>query len=501
MKTAEVKTSKRIRHCFPRKELYHRFIHSPELCYASQAKPLFGIGNYLRIGPVNRNITLKDFEELEFYHKSFLLAIIDRDKKIILVNTTYSDHCYELLNSIPDNYKVFLTDKAIPSFKVLEDFELVLKIHCEYLINDLLDRTFSPFYAALNGKVKVLYIDIHRTLEHQDTQTYRTQYKNFGLLNLKQFVTKYKIKKYSWYKTPLHEKYDLIINTRNYDRRHISINYPSIKQIISKTLFKKSEITYLEQYYFYSKYCFGNSIPFKDVLLNWNVNLNIEEAARYFNKRNVYFDIIWCKEEKSWKDFVKLAVKTNKNRVDKYIQECIRKSDENYKEAKAKLKENVSYTVDNWRNNKPIPIQKITYRKFIPHSRHDRKGKWIDAEVISNIKPFDNTLLRLSKDGKTIKTSLHASVPLEAGITMYKMFMKGRANAPHKTSWTTSDFGNVKVGIYNLRFIAYKDKVTNYGNSLGYKEWLIQIGCHALWLDDINEFIKYYNLEKEFGLK
>ena len=107
-------------------------------------------------------------------------------------------------------------------------------------------------------------------------------------------------------------------------------------------------------------------------------------------------------------------------------------------------------------------------------------------------------MLRLSKDGTTIETSRYARVPLEAGIKMYKMFMIGRRNAPNKTTWTTSDFGNVKVGIYNLRFITYKDKVTDFGKPLGYKEWLIQIGCHSLWLDDIKEFIKYYNLESKF---
>lgn len=81
---------------------------------------------------------------------------------------------------------------------------------------------------------------------------------------------------------------------------------------------------------------------------------------------------------------------------------------------------------------------------------------------------------------------------------MYKMFIIGRTNNPNCTSWTTSNFGNVKVGIYNLRFITYKDKVSDSGTPLGYKEWCIQIGCHALWLDDIEDFIKYYHLEDKF---
>lgn len=82
---------------------------------------------------------------------------------------------------------------------------------------------------------------------------------------------------------------------------------------------------------------------------------------------------------------------------------------------------------------------------------------------------------------------------------MYKMFKIYRANNPNCTSWTTSDFGKVNVGIYNLRFIIYKDKVTDSGINLGRKEWCIQIGCHSLWLDDVEDFIRYYHLEDKFN--
>ena len=82
---------------------------------------------------------------------------------------------------------------------------------------------------------------------------------------------------------------------------------------------------------------------------------------------------------------------------------------------------------------------------------------------------------------------------------MYKFFNNLRSIDKDATQWTTSDFGNIKVGIYNLRFIQYKEKTTA-NKTLDYKEWLIQIGCHSLWLDDINNFIQYYHLEKEFGL-
>ena len=84
------------------------------------------------------------------------------------------------------------------------------------------------------------------------------------------------------------------------------------------------------------------------------------------------------------------------------------------------------------------------------------------------------------------------------GIKMYRMFKIYRTNNPSCTSWTERNFGKVNVGIYNLRFITYKEKTTDTGVKLGRKEWCIQIGCHALWLDDIEDFIRYYHLEDKF---
>ena len=83
---------------------------------------------------------------------------------------------------------------------------------------------------------------------------------------------------------------------------------------------------------------------------------------------------------------------------------------------------------------------------------------------------------------------------------MYKLFNKLIQSKPKEILFTSNDFGNVNVGIYNLRFIAYKDKIDKNKNNLNHKEWVIQIGCHDLWLDDINEFIHYYKLEDKFGL-
>ena len=49
MEYVEFKVRKgRIRHCYPRKEVYHRWIHSPEYVYSDHECLLSGKCNYLR---------------------------------------------------------------------------------------------------------------------------------------------------------------------------------------------------------------------------------------------------------------------------------------------------------------------------------------------------------------------------------------------------------------------------------------------------------------------
>lgn len=31
-------------------------------------------------------------------------------------------------------------------------------------------------------------------------------------------------------------------------------------------------------------------------------------------------------------------------------------------------------------------------------------------------------------------------------------------------------------------------------------DWCIVVGCHYIWYEDILDFIKYYKLEKDFGI-
>lgn len=200
-------------------------------------------------------------------------------------------------------------------------------------------------------------------------------------------------------------------------------------------------------------------------------------------------------QERTWNEFVIRCIEVNDKIIDNIIKDNIDKSAQNYREALITLRSRTSCIVNDWREYKSSSYVKVLYRKYIPPKTRNKRGEWIDDYVANYIPDdFEYVQLRLSKDKPRIETSRHAIVSLEAGVYMYKLFKK----TIKTTSGTSFDFSNknIKVGIYNLRFIKYTEKPNSNGN----KDWLIQIGCHSIWLNEVEDFIKYYHLEDKFGV-
>lgn len=501
MVDAESKTkTKRIRHCYPRQEVYHRFIHDSEYYYSNQAHAISSKGNYLSLGDIGRYKSIADIEQY-WYPGNRVFAIINRENKKILVSHKYRDITYELLNSIPDDYEVFHCKDDIPFCNILhyENIDALARLHLQYSIECYVECYLRNFYAVLNGK-KVLHRNIDSFLK-DDIRSVNIdrclRYYHFEYATIKQFVKKYKIKQRTWYNECLNDKFKFCLYYP-YSWSHTTIKLPTIKQVLTNTVFTKSQLETFRKRCFYTKYCYGRGIPYTDVDKYYGTDITHDEAVRYFNKRNLYLNNEWLVDIHNWNDLISKTKEIEEKIHTNYIKQQIAKSEDNYKAAVEELRKLESeYTIDVWREGKRnIRQNSITYRKFNAPTRKDHRGTWTTVAIHSSNKIFANTQLKL--EGTIIRTSKNATVTLEEGIKMYKMFIIGRNNAPNKTHWTTSDFGNVKVGIYNLRFITYKDKVTDTGTPLGYKQWLIQIGCHSLWLDDIEDFIRYYHLEDKF---
>ena len=161
MEDAESKIKKgRIRHCYPRQEVYHRFIHDNNYYYSNQAHAISSKGNYLSLGDIGRNRSVADIEEY-WYPGNRIFSVIDRENKKILVSHKYPELTYELIRSIPDDYEIFHCSDNIPFHNILvnNNIDALAKLHLKHVIERYVERYFKPFYACCNGK-KILHYDI-----------------------------------------------------------------------------------------------------------------------------------------------------------------------------------------------------------------------------------------------------------------------------------------------------------------------------------------------------
>lgn len=490
MESAELKTNKRIRHCYPRSEVYHRWVHSEELVYHNKYNAVWGKYNWLMASwSPAKKATEKDIAESWGYHRSHCVAVIDRDKKKVLIRQNWKHHSCDVRRAISDDYEIFLTDEEIPTPYILKDEEELCKLHIKYLIEHFTEWNLAQCYNYLAGRTKKINVHVDAILS-EDNHQYK---------QIKDFIRKYHLRKYPWSKISLNEKYKIRSSNREW-WKSVEHPIPTINKIYSGKLFTKTELRKLAIGYFYSQHCYGNGIPLKDAEELYDKNYNYLSIKEYCNRRHI--SLFHLEEDKrdvydSFPNWIKRIVEANNKAAYAIWQSNIEQSDKNRKEALAKMEElrNRVYTIADWRERKLCPSSnnRISYRTFVTTGRN--KGQWVDSSIGFNSNTIFNRIqLRLSKDGKNrIETSRGATVTLEDGIKMFKLFNKEVTT--NKLITGRKDYCNVNVGLYNLRYISYEKRPTE-----DYKDWRIQIGCHDLWLTEIIDFIVYYDLEDKFGL-
>lgn len=493
METAEVKKKGRIRHCYPRKEVYHRWIHSPELVYsAGDSYKCFGIGDYFCTGTVDNKYTLEKFHDFEYNNLQQCIAIINRDKKEIIIYTGYSYHPYDLFRAVPDDYTIFYTDDKISSLDILNNREELYKLHAKHLVSKFIGN-YSQFYQVLDNKVKTLHYNIDNFLE-DDKEGYGNNKigPNYyiGKHEIIRFAKKYKLGKYKWYNESLG-------NTKVWQGwgNCTEIKYPSLRKIINNKIFTEKELTYLRQRYFYTQYCYGEGIPFADVEKYWHQAFTGNEIRTYLKRKHINDNWNFLEEVDTWNNWIIRIINAGREYSRKYEQECHDKAYENYIKAQEeldKLKHN-SWNVNDWREGKRLPKASVDYRDYC-------KGEWfIRTLSLNNQYKFPNVQFKLV-DNK-ILTSRNVTIKYEEGVRLFKIFL-GIIRDRDKYTKFNFDNQNIKINIYNLKFIEYKSKCADIGfnKGLGYYTWLVQVGCHNIWLDDMLDFIHYYNKEKDFGI-
>lgn len=507
---------KRIRHAYPRKEVYHRWIHSPEYVYDNRNHQISGRENYLCINDIGKERSIRLIERDVDCGWSFF-SVIDRDTNRILISDKYPVLALELLQSIPDEYEIFRCHGSIPCHDILseEHTELLCKIHLEYVIRDYTSKYLYPYYATLKGK-NVLHSDINIDTSKDAINSRIRIHKKYNILT---FIKKYKIKQYDWYNKTLDPNYKLYVY---YPKSYSTINIalPTVKQLITGNIFNKKQIELFKKKRFYTKYCYGRGVSYKDVDRYWNKTVYPLDTSS--TRDNISYDLTYNQVKKflqdnsicwndnlynnslvTWNDYIILTKKKEDEKEAKYIRENVERSKQNELKAYEELKKYVGNDyLKHWRDNVTLDTRNyVEYRRYIRPNYKNKRGSWIREKLyIKSGYCFDNIQLKLCNNN--IVTSNHASVPIDEAIKCYKLLQvckeKYDKDGQRIFSFTKQ---NIHIGIYNLIEISYIPKYKDNGTPLSITTWLIRIGCHKIWLDDFEDFVHYYHLEDKFDIK
>ena len=515
----ETKTTKRIRHIFNAEELYHAFAYRDEYSICrSHSTPMTAIYDFLFAGQYNcvKNINTRAdaYDLIRGKRYGYIdwsaccIAVINRKDKILVVSDKYISYKWHIEYSLPNRSKwlIFIHHGNItnPDITKSNYRKQLIRKYFEYLIIQYVSSVLYKFRLAYTDAT---YCGKYNKCDYNNenkkiAETVDILKPSKTLLNT-HIVDKYEgvyYSGYSWSST----------NTIKLDRKQI----PTINQILNNKLFDKEHQLIYDKKMLYSVYCRGTRIGFtykqvdslynttlyNNKLINKITNIDGGKVAEWYNacpKENKpkWHEII----RKFYKDYLDAINDINKRNLDKSIKYK--------KEAAIKLAEinKNGNNIDNWRKGIRETISTITYKCWVD-STISHAGYWTDAKLSDSA--LNNTQLKL-KDNTTIETSRHRTVPLHDAIRLYNLFVVNTTRRSiveainNNKDNITIDFDNfnIRCGGYKLNWFKYTNKVTDTNVPLNYKEWCICIGCHHIWLDDFIDFVHYYHLEKDFGIK
>lgn len=451
---------KRIRHYYDKEQAFHIGVSRDEwCCYRAKRYPFVAVGGYfIDFGDwwakrCSTKLLEKYWDKDAFGtsgYKDHVFGVVDRKRKIAVIKYDCR-YGWNLEKALPDNFTIYRV-MSFPIFNITtpRNRKTLLKEYAKYLIHKYMLTCYQEF-KVLNAKSKHLYED-NSSLDERKDIAYK----------LKEISNKVPTKTSLFDKDTVFEHYT-----------NGKVKYPTIDDILNDKVFTKEQKEYFAKCRFYTKYIYNkpNVYSWKDVEINWNKVVDTELVWQV--------DIAHKEEEK-------------KKALYEKFKECRAKVAQ---DLQVKIKEFVNglgakNIVDYWRKN-DLKYNLIEYEDC---RINNGQIEWFSTHYVID-KCFDNIQLKLSRNN--VITSRGAVVPLNEAIRLFNsLYIKHFIN---KDTDSVVFCSNIKIGYYKLRFIRYKEKVTDNGKPLGYKEWLIQIGCHSLWFDDIKDFARYYNLQDKLN--
>lgn len=447
---SKVGAEPRVKHYFTYREGFHIGVHRDEWgLFDSNSNPYCFVNGYFFtygrwfINRYKNNLT-KDTFNNDCYCGDInngCFGVIDRKRKIAVIKED-SRHSRFLEEAIPNDY-IVIKVLNIDKFDITNNLHYLYTQYCKYLIKRYC-LLFNDYYKVCNNnRAKVVRISNYR-----DSKAEEIRYK------LKTTANKHNISK----TRDLFNGKECFINiSSNYTSNYIKVKYPTINQIIEDNIFSSEEKEHIKLCKYYSSV--------REYGIKWHdiKSRTISDIDSEINKRKEAFEVRW--------------------------KEALKQSEINKQEA---LKNSIN-SIKDWRESKASIYNFVKYKQA--YKAKNLRIVWLDYTIGKH--SFDNIQLKLKNN--TVYTSNNASVPLDNAIKLFNIlwnkYMSGYDYNNRDKYFIDFTSKHITLGYYNLRHIVFREKKTDENKSLGYWEWNIQIGCHSLWLDDIKEFCRYYNLE------
>lgn len=388
---------------------------------------------------------------------------------------------------IPKDYDIFITYKKL-EYDSLEDTESKLKNHLAYLIENLYNFGLRCEFIALNSKA--LYHGIAENVyKENNNHGHKTYYGT--IVN---FINKYKIKKYKFYKENIVKEVDIPRYNGWTKLDSITISCKTPKEIYEGKIFTKKELDTLEKRSFYTKYCYGEGISLSDVYKYWDSKFDKEVHTKgHFQFKDIIQDDII-----TWRDYITRRKSAARLWERNYVNSLEEQVANSRKEGVIKaLFDKGCKSIGEYFRRTGLHYLVVNCKRLI-----NKRNKNELESIRSSIYFYGREQLRLSKDRKYIETSRDCVVPLDNAIHLFRLvrFVYER----NKDTEISIDYSNkhIMCGKYQLLKIEFTKRQSDFDiidtdNSI---KCLITIGCHTLWYNDVIEFIKYYKLEKDFGI-
>lgn len=476
----------------------HCFVHSGDLVIHNGRK----YDSYVCFGNCLYNIKtrLKDISNREdawLYHMGrgdYCIAVIDREKKRICISDRHY-HTYYLKQAVPDDWEVTYINGSVKAFYLLgkSNNYAFCKAVCEWIVNKFV-ATYAEEYAVLYKHKQTINRDICiPAIGNEFKET------------IKLLIENYHLDLYWFYKEEPITKTVYVEYYQGWRKKFFVLTkVPTIEEIYENKVFSKDEQTYIIQRKFYTDFCRGCGVSFKDVVEHWEDK----------DGMSVLMPVLINKYEHlkpNWKE----AIIANARQQDACGENFVIRSNAESKENRDKAI--LAHIADNtgindlltaWRENGiKVPFT-VTYKKY-KVTNHPSKGRyvcarWVDKKETIYSLPFKYIQLKYDADKETIITSKGAKVRLNDAILLWKVYKQTLKSGNVETRSPHNDFiamhlanKNIKCGIYNVTGIYRNLKRHDATNTL-YYEWNVIIGCHTIWIDDFINFIEYYKLQKYF---